>query len=56
MEPPRAGTPPASGRVLTAANLISFARLLGVPLIVTLTGTGGITDEPAYQDVRRRVT
>jgi cardiolipin synthase (CMP-forming) len=36
MEPPQAGEPPASGRVLTVANLISFARLLGVPLFLFL--------------------
>jgi cardiolipin synthase (CMP-forming) len=36
MEPPQAGTSLASGRVLTAANLISFARLLGVPLFLFL--------------------
>lgn len=36
MEPPQADTSPASGRVLTAANLISFARLLGVPLFLFL--------------------
>jgi cardiolipin synthase len=41
MEPPRPGTSPVSGRVLTAANLISFARLLGVPLFLFLLfGTG----------------
>jgi len=42
MEPPQAGTSPASGRVLTAANLISFARLLGVPLFLVLL-FGGAT-------------
>src|SRR5918997_5472248 len=36
MVPPQASTSPASGRVLTAANLISFARLLGVPLFLFL--------------------
>jgi cardiolipin synthase len=36
MEPPQAGTSLASGRVLTAANMISFARLLGVPLFLYL--------------------
>src|SRR5688572_8978537 len=36
MEPPQAGTSLASGRVLTAANLISFARLLGVPVFLFL--------------------
>src|ERR687890_80442 len=40
MEPPQADTSPASGRVLTAANLISFARLLGVPLFLFLLFTG----------------
>lgn len=39
MEPPRAGSS-ASGRVLTAANMISFARLLGVPLFLFLLFTG----------------
>jgi cardiolipin synthase (CMP-forming) len=36
MVPPQASISPASGRVLTAANLISFARLLGVPLFLFL--------------------
>jgi cardiolipin synthase len=42
MEPPQAGTSPASGRVLTAANLISFARLLGVRCFSSLL-FGGAT-------------
>jgi cardiolipin synthase len=36
MEPPQASTSPARGRVLTAANLISLARLAGVPLFLYL--------------------
>lgn len=36
MEPSQASISPAHGRVLTAANLISFARLLGVPLFLYL--------------------
>ncbi len=36
MEPRQASTSPARGRVFTAANGISFARLLGVPLFLWL--------------------
>ncbi len=36
MEPRQASASPARGRVFTAANVISFARLLGVPLFLVL--------------------
>jgi cardiolipin synthase len=36
MEPTRVGEAPAPGRVLTVPNLVSFARLAGVPLFLYL--------------------
>jgi cardiolipin synthase len=45
VEPSQAGSSPARGRVLTFANLISFVRLLGVPLFLYLFL---VADRPAF--------